>query len=74
MQSDMNDKGQFGERYINYNRDTLTLNGGISGISNPTLPIGHKSSNDVYACLGLPDVNSFDSTYLKQRYTLFNST
>ena len=74
LASDFNQKGQFIKNYNAYNRDSLTLTGSITGISNPSLSIGHKSSNDVFLCLNLPDINKWDSTFLKQRYTLFNST
>lgn len=54
--------------------DTLTLTGGLTSESSPFLSSGHNSTNDVILCLSLPDTNNKDSTYLKQRYTLFNAT
>ena len=52
----------------------MTLTGGLTGTSSSYLTSGHLSTNDVYLCLNIPDENRLDSTYLKQRYTLFNST
>ena len=52
----------------------MTLTGGLTGTSSSYLTSGHLSTNDVYLCLNIPDENKLDSTYLKQRYTLFNST
>ena len=38
------------------------------------LSSGHNSTNDVILCLNIPDTGNKDSTYLKQRYTLYNAT
>jgi len=59
--------------YHKYAMDTLTLNGGFKN-SSAYLSSGHNSSNDVILCLNLPDTNELDSTFLKQRYTLFNAS
>ena len=60
--------------YHKYQMDSLTLNGGLTDKSSMYLSSGHNSSNDVILCLNLPDTNSKDSTYLKQRYTLFTAS
>ena len=60
--------------YHKYTVDTLTMSGGLGNTSNPYLSSGHDSTNDVILCLSIPDTNKRDSTYLKQRYTLLNST
>ena len=59
--------------YHKYVIDSLTMSGGF-GKSSPYLSSGHDSTNDVILCLSLPDLNRKDSTYLKQRFTLFNSS
>ena len=73
LPTDINQKGHFIKHYNAYYRDTFTMQGGITNDSSSYCTTGHKSTNDVYACLNLPDENEEDSTYLKQRYTLFNS-
>lgn len=60
--------------YHKYTMDALTLSGGLINQSTTELSSGHNSTNDVCCCLNIPDVNNKDSTYLKQRYTLFNAT
>ena len=57
-----------------YSCDSLTLNGSITGSNTAYLSSGHSSTNDVVLCLNIPDTNNKDSTYLKQRYTLYNAT
>ena len=73
LPSEMADKGEFTQTYHKYVIDALTLSGGY-GRSSTFLSSGHDSTNDVILCLSTPDVNRKDSCYLKQRYTLFNST
>ena len=74
LPTDMNEHGAFVQIYHKYAMDTLTLNGGLTDKSSMYLSSGHNSTNDVVLCLNLPDTNNKDSTYLKQRYTLFNAT
>jgi hypothetical protein len=50
------------------------MTGGLTSDSNPYLSSGHQSTNDVLLGLSLADTNNKDSTYLKQRFTLSNST